>query len=118
MDMGIVNPTMLEVYDEVPKDLMDLVEDVLLNRNDGTTERLLDKAESLKDTKKDVQVNVLEWRTKSIEERINHAIIKGVVEFIEEDTLEALEVYKEPIIVIEGTAYGCNGNRWGFIWKW
>jgi 5-methyltetrahydrofolate--homocysteine methyltransferase len=97
MDMGIVNPTMLEVYDEVPKDLMDLVEDVLLNRNDEATERLLDKAESLKDTKKDVQVNVLEWRTKSIEERINHAIIKGVVEFIDEDTLEALEAYKEPL---------------------
>jgi 5-methyltetrahydrofolate--homocysteine methyltransferase len=116
MDMGIVNPTMLEVYDEVPKDLMDLVEDVLLNRSDEATERLLDKAESLKDTKKDVQVNVLEWRTKSIEERINHAIIKGVVEFIEEDTLEALEAYKEPIRVIEGPlmdAMGIVGDLFG-----
>ena len=116
MDMGIVNPTMLEVYDEVPKDLMDLVEDVLLNRNEEATERLLDKAESLKDTKKDVQINVLEWRTKSIEERINHAIIKGVVEFIEEDTLEALEVYKEPIRVIEGPlmdAMGIVGDLFG-----
>jgi 5-methyltetrahydrofolate--homocysteine methyltransferase len=116
MDMGIVNPTMLEVYDEVPKDLMDLVEDVLLNRNEDATERLLDKAESLKDTKKDVQVNVLEWRMKSIEERINHAIIKGVVEFIEEDTLEALEVYKEPIRVIEGPlmdAMGIVGDLFG-----
>jgi 5-methyltetrahydrofolate--homocysteine methyltransferase len=116
MDMGIVNPTMLEVYDEVPKDLMDLVEDVLLNRSDEATERLLDKAESLKDTKKDVQVNVLEWRTKSIEERINHAIIKGVVEFIDEDTLEALEAYKEPIRVIEGPlmdAMGIVGDLFG-----
>lgn len=116
MDMGIVNPTMLEVYDEVPKDLMDLVEDVLLNRNEDATERLLDKAESLKDTKKDVQINVLEWRTKSIEERINHAIIKGVVEFIDEDTLEALEAYKEPIRVIEGPlmdAMGIVGDLFG-----
>lgn len=116
MDMGIVNPTMLEVYDEVPKDLMELVEDVLLNRTDDATEKLLDKAESLKNTKKDVQVNMLEWRTKSIEERINHAIVKGVVDFIDEDTLEALEKYKEPLKVIEGPlmdAMGIVGDLFG-----
>lgn len=116
MDMGIVNPTMLEVYDEVPKDLMDLVEDVLLNRNENATERLLDKAESLKNVKKDVTVNILEWRTKSIEERINHAIIKGVVEFIDEDTLEAFEKYGEPLKVIEGPlmdAMGIVGDLFG-----
>lgn len=116
MDMGIVNPTMLEVYDEVPKDLMDLVEDVLLNRREDATERLLDKAESLKDIKKDVTVNILEWRTKSIEERINHAIIKGVVEFIDEDTLEAFEKYGEPLKVIEGPlmdAMGIVGDLFG-----
>ena len=116
MDMGIVNPTMLEVYDEVPKDLMDLVEDVLLNRSEDATERLLDKAESLKNVKKDVTVNILEWRTTSIEERINHAIIKGVVEFIDEDTLEALEKYKEPLKVIEGPlmdAMGIVGDLFG-----
>jgi len=116
MDMGIVNPTMLEVYDEVSKDLMELVEDVLLNRRDDATERLLDKAESLKNTKKDVQANVLEWRTKSVEERINHAIVKGVVEFIDEDTMEALEKYKEPLKVIEGPlmdAMGIVGDLFG-----
>lgn len=102
MDMGIVNPTMLEVYDEVPKDLLEAVEDVLLNRKEDATERLLDLAESLKDTKKEINTNVLEWRTKTIEERMNHAIVKGVVEFIDEDTLEALEKYKEPLRVIEG----------------
>ncbi len=116
MDMGIVNPTMLEVYDEIPKDLLQLVEDVLLNKTEEATERLLDKAESLKDTKKESVTNVLEWRTKSIEERINHAIIKGVVEFIDEDTLEALEKYKEPIRVIEGPlmdAMGIVGDLFG-----
>lgn len=102
MDMGIVNPTMLEVYDEVPKDLLELVEDVLLNRREDATERLLDKAESLKNTKKEGSINVLEWRQGTIEERINHAIVKGVVEYIETDTLEALEKYIEPIKVIEG----------------
>ncbi|MBL7788544.1 MAG: methionine synthase [Chitinophagales bacterium] len=102
MDMGIVNPTMLEVYDEVPQDLMELVEDVLLNRKDDATERLLDKAESLKNTKKDSTANIQEWRIGTIEERINHAIVKGVVDYIDSDTLEALEKYIEPIKVIEG----------------
>lgn len=102
MDMGIVNPTMLEVYDEIPKDLLELVEDVLLNRREDATERLLDKAESLKTTKKGSTSNALEWRQGSIEERMNHAIVKGVVDFIDQDTLEALEKYKEPIKVIEG----------------
>lgn len=116
MDMGIVNPTMLEVYDEIPKDLLKLVEDVLLNRSEDATEKLLDKAESLKDTKKEVSTNVLEWRTGTIEEKINHAIVKGVVEFIDEDTLEALEKYKEPIRVIEGPlmdAMGIVGDLFG-----
>ena len=116
MDMGIVNPTMLEVYDEIPKDLLHLVEDVLLNRNDDATEKLLDKAESLKDSKKEISNNILEWRTGSIEEKINHAIIKGVVEFIDEDTLEALEKYGEPIRVIEGPlmdAMGIVGDLFG-----
>lgn len=102
MDMGIVNPTMLEVYDEIPKDLLELVEDVLLNRREDATERLLDKAESLKNTKKETSTNVLEWRQGSIEDRMNHAIVKGVVEYVEHDTLEALEKYREPIKVIEG----------------
>lgn len=116
MDMGIVNPAMLEVYDEVPKDLMEAVEDVLLNRSEDATERLLDMAESLKDTKKEANVNVLEWRTESIEKRINHAIIKGVVDFIDEDTMEALEKYKVPLKVIEGPlmdAMGIVGDLFG-----
>ena len=116
MDMGIVNPTMLDVYDEIPKDLLTLVEDVLLNRREDATERLLDKAEELKSTKKETTANVLEWRSHSIEKRIEHAIVKGVVEFIDEDTLEALEKYNNPLKVIEGPlmhAMGIVGDLFG-----
>lgn len=116
MDMGIVNPTMLEVYDEIPKDLLELVEDVLLNRRDDATDRLLDKAESLKNTKKEAVTNILEWRSYSIEKRIEYAIVKGNIDFIDEDTLEALEKYIVPLKVIEGPlmdAMGIVGDLFG-----
>lgn len=101
MDMGIVNPAMLEVYDDIPQDLLEHVEDVLLDRRDDATERLLDFAESVKGKAKSVVVDDA-WRKESVEKRLEHALVKGLIEHIEEDTAEALEKYKRPIKVIEG----------------
>lgn len=101
MDMGIVNPTMLEVYDDVPKDLLDHVEDVLLDRRDDATERLLAFAETVK--KKDkVEVADEAWRKESVEKRLAHALVKGIVEFIDADTEEARLKYNKPLEIIEG----------------
>ncbi len=101
MTMGIVNPAMLEVYDEIPKDLLELVEDVLLDRRDDATDRLLEFAETVKGKKKDQKVDE-SWRKQPVEERIKHALIKGVAEYIIEDTEEARKNYKRPLEVIEG----------------
>jgi 5-methyltetrahydrofolate--homocysteine methyltransferase len=101
MDMGIVNPAMLEVYDDIPKDLLDRVEDVLLNRRDDATERLLDFAESVVSSGKKEE-KTLEWRTKSIQERLSHSLVKGITEFIDEDVEECRQQYDRPIEVIEG----------------
>lgn len=101
MDMGIVNPTMLEVYDEIPKDLLERVEDVLLNRREDATERLLDFAETVKGyaKKKDVDDS---WRQGTIQERITHSLVKGIIDHIENDTEEARQMYDKPLEVIEG----------------
>ncbi len=101
MDMGIVNPTMLEVYDEVPKELMTYVEDVLLNRREDATERLLDYAETVKSAGKK-KLKDDSWRREPVEERLSHSLVKGILEYIEEDTAEALEKYGKPLDVIEG----------------
>lgn len=101
MDMGIVNPAMLEVYDEIPKDLLERVEDVLLNRRDDATERLLEFAETVKGSAKKKEVDD-EWRKGSVEERINHSLVKGIIDFIDADTEEALQKYGKPLNVIEG----------------
>lgn len=101
MDMGIVNPTMLEVYDEIPKELLTYVEDVLLNRRDDATERLLDYAEKVKGGGKKKQKDET-WRKGTVEERLSHALVKGIVEYIESDTEEALAKYERPLHVIEG----------------
>jgi 5-methyltetrahydrofolate--homocysteine methyltransferase len=101
MDMGIVNPTMLEVYDDIPKDLLEHVEDVLLNRRQDATERLLDFAEGFKgDGKKIVKDD--RWRQEEVEKRLEHALVKGIVEFIDDDTEEARQKYQKPLQVIEG----------------
>ncbi|RPI65676.1 MAG: methionine synthase, partial [Ignavibacteriales bacterium] len=101
LDMGIVNAGQLEVYEEIPKDLLTLVEDVLLNRRKDATERLVDFAESIK--KKDkAEAKVDEWRNSSVQERLKHALIKGIVDYIEQDTEEARKLYAKPIEVIEG----------------
>ena len=102
MTMGIVNPTMLEVYDEIDKDLLERVEDVLFDRRDDATERLLDYAESIKDQKKEHDVKVLEWRSEPLQDRITHALVKGIDAFIIEDVEEARLASKKPIDVIEG----------------
>ncbi|HRG89158.1 MAG TPA: methionine synthase, partial [Chitinophagales bacterium] len=101
MDMGIVNPTMLEVYDDIPKDLLEHVEDVLLDRRDDATERLLAFAETVKKKDKAEVVNE-EWRNGSVEDRLAHALVKGIVEFIDADTEEARQKYPKPLEVIEG----------------
>ena len=102
MNMGIVNPTLLEVYDEVPKDLMNHVEDVLLNRRDDATERLLDFAENLVGIKKKGKKLDDSWRNEDVYLRISHSLVKGIDAFIELDTEEARKNFKKPIEVIEG----------------
>lgn len=101
MDMGIVNPEMLEVYDEIPKDLLEHVEDVLLDRRDDATERLLIFAENVKGDIKANEKQAQEWRSLPIQERITHALVKGVDEFIEADVEEARLQAVKPIEVIE-----------------
>jgi 5-methyltetrahydrofolate--homocysteine methyltransferase len=101
MDMGIVNPTMLEVYDEIPKDLLERVEDVLLNRREDATERLLEFAETVKGSAKKKEQDD-EWRKGSVEERITHSLVKGIIDFIDQDTEEARLKYGRPLYVIEG----------------
>jgi 5-methyltetrahydrofolate--homocysteine methyltransferase len=101
LDMGIVNAGMLEVYEEIPKDLLELVEDVLLNRRSDATERLIKFAESVK--KKDAAETVEdEWRQGTVEERLSHALVKGIVDYIDQDTEEARKKYNRPLSVIEG----------------
>jgi 5-methyltetrahydrofolate--homocysteine methyltransferase len=101
MDMGIVNPAMLEVYDDIDKNLLERVEDVLLNRRDDATERLLEFAETVKGSAKKKETEG-EWRKGTVEERITHALVKGVIDFIDQDTEEARQKYGSPLIVIEG----------------
>ena len=102
MNMGIVNPAMLEVYDEIPKDLLERVEDVLLDRRDDATERLLDFAETVKGQKKQEDDAVQEWRSDTLQDRITHALVKGIDAFIIDDVEEARQSVLAPIEVIEG----------------
>nr|WP_315217222.1 methionine synthase [uncultured Flavobacterium sp.] len=101
MTMGIVNPEMLSIYDEIPKDLLEHVEDVILNRRDDATERLLDFAENVKGDAKSNEVAVQEWRSGTVQERITHSLVKGIDAFIEIDVEEARLAATKPIEVIE-----------------
>jgi 5-methyltetrahydrofolate--homocysteine methyltransferase len=101
MDMGIVNPGMLAVYEEIPKDLLELVEDVLLNRRPDATERLVTFAETVKKTDKAVTKDD-SWRDGTVEERLSHALVKGLTDFIDQDVEEARAKYGKPLSVIEG----------------
>ncbi|RTL13513.1 MAG: methionine synthase [Flavobacteriaceae bacterium] len=101
MTMGIVNPEMLEIYDEVDPVLLEHVEDVLLNRREDATERLLELAESFKGDTKSNEKAVAEWRNGSVQERLTHSLVKGIDEFIEIDVEEARQLVEKPIEVIE-----------------
>jgi len=101
MDMGIVNAGMLEVYEEIPKELLELVEDVLFNRREDSTDRLMEYAERVKGQGKKIERD-LSWRERSVEKRLEHALLKGITEFVVEDTEEARKKYDQPIEVIEG----------------
>ena len=101
MDMGIVNPAMLEIYEDIPKDLLEHVEDVILNRRDDATERLLSFAENVKSGgKKSVKDEA--WRGEGVEKRLEHALVRGITDYIEADTEEARGTLQSPLAVIEG----------------
>lgn len=102
MDMGIVNPSQLEVYDEIPKELLERVEDVLLDRRDDATERLLEIADKFQGTGEIKEKQTQEWRHNSVEERLSFSLVKGITEFIESDTEEARQEIGSPLEVIEG----------------
>ena len=103
MDMGIVNAGMIEVYEEIPKPLLELVEDVLLDRRDDATERLVEYAETIKGEGGAARVEDQQiWRQGTVEERLAHALVKGMTDFVEEDVAEALEKYPRPLHIIEG----------------
>ncbi|UPQ75066.1 methionine synthase [Chryseobacterium nepalense] len=115
MNMGIVNPAMLEVYDEINKELLELVEDVILDKREDATERLLDYSEKHKSIKKE-KVEDLEWRNHPLQERITHALVKGIDRFIEEDVEEARLQAEKPLHVIEinlMTGMGVVGDLFG-----
>ena len=101
LDMGIVNAGMLEVYQEIPPELLERVEDVLLNRRDDATERLVEYADTIKSKGKEV-VRDEEWRKGTVEERLSHSLVKGIVEYLDDDVEEARQKYARPIQVIEG----------------
>jgi 5-methyltetrahydrofolate--homocysteine methyltransferase len=102
MDMGIVNAGQLAIYEQIEPNLLERVEDVVLNRREDATERLLEIAEGLKHSGKDTKTVTLEWRNRPVRERLSYALVNGIVEFIDEDTEEARQQFDRPIEVIEG----------------
>ncbi|MEG0760713.1 methionine synthase [Chryseobacterium sp.] len=115
MNIGIVNPALLEVYDQINKELLELVEDVILDKREDATERLLDYSERNKSIKKE-KVEELEWRTFPLQDRITHSLVKGIDRFIEEDVEEARLLSERPLHVIEVnlmTGMGVVGDLFG-----
>lgn len=102
LDMGIVNAGMIEVYEDIPKDMLELIEDVLLNRREDATERLVDFAETVKGEGGKKKKLDLSWRENEVEERLKYSLMKGIVDYIEDDTEEARQKYGVPLKVIEG----------------
>ncbi len=102
MDMGIVNPGMLTVYDDIPSDLLTLVEDVILNRRDDATERLIAFAETVKNEPGKTEAEEKQWRSLPVADRISYALIHGITEYVEQDTEEARQQFDRSIHVIEG----------------
>ena len=101
LDMAIVNAGMIELYEEIPEDLLEHVEDVLLNRRPDSTERLVELAETIKGKGK-TQVKDLSWRETDVQERLKHALVKGLNEYIELDVEEARQHYDKSLEIIEG----------------
>lgn len=102
MDMGIVNAGMLQVYEEIPADLLELVEDVVLNRRKDATERLIEKADEIKNSQSaEAAQNKIEWRTYPLEKRISYSLVKGIGDYLEEDMEEALKTYSSAVEIIE-----------------
>jgi 5-methyltetrahydrofolate--homocysteine methyltransferase len=99
--MGIVNAGMLEVYEQIDPQLLQLVEDVLLNRTDDATEKLVDFAEQVKQKDKTV-AETEAWRNGTVEERLSHALVKGIDAYVEADVEEARQQYERPLSIIEG----------------
>lgn len=102
MDMGIVNAGQLAVYEEIPGELLKLVEDVIFNREENATEQLVKYAESVKSLEDNKEIIKDKWRSNAVEERLKHALVKGIADYIEEDVEEARQKFSEPIDVIEG----------------
>ncbi|MBK7107781.1 MAG: methionine synthase [Chitinophagales bacterium] len=102
MDMGIVNAGMIEIYEDIPKDVLEKIEDVLFNRNENATEHLVTFAQELKSPQRSVKENTDVWRNENLEERLSHALVKGITEFIEIDLEEAVQHYAKPLEIIEG----------------
>lgn len=103
MDMGIVNPGQSVVYDDIPTDLLNLVEDVIFNRRAEATEELIEYAEKIRDEKSgQSETKVEEWRSFDLSERLQHALVKGISDYLEEDLAEALEVYPFAVNIIDG----------------
>ncbi len=102
MDMGIINAGQLGIYDEIPKDLLEYIEDVLLNRRDDATDRLVEFAETVKIGDAKEKKTDLAWRETPVQERLTHALVKGIADYIEEDTEEARQQFDKPLEVIEG----------------
>lgn len=111
MDMGIVNPAMLQVYDEIEPQLLEAVEEVVLNKHPEATERLIELAEQIKGQKTadGKAIKNEEWRTRTLSERLNFALIKGNTEYLEADLAEALTVYASPVEIIEGSPDAGDG---------
>ncbi|HIF93520.1 MAG: methionine synthase [Myxococcales bacterium] len=101
MDMGIVNAGQLDLYEDIPKDLLEHVEDIIFNRREDATERMVDFAENVRGAGKKRVID-LSWREAPVEERLSHALVHGIVDFIDEDTEEARQKLDKPILVIEG----------------
>ena len=106
LDMGIVNPAQSVIYEEIPEDLKKLVEDVVLNRNDEATERLMEYAEKNNNTLTSTPAEQTKWRDYPLEERLSHSLIKGINDFLEEDLSEALKVYPRAVDIIDQPLMG------------
>ena len=102
MDMGIVNPGMIQIYDEIPKDLLELVENVIFNKSEDASEKLLEAANNYKSDNKKEELIKEDWRKKSCKDRLEYSLVKGITDYIEEDLNEALKIYDKPLNIIEG----------------